>query len=215
MFTGNVWFLIGFIFIGASTLDDAKGEITVSDDLYTIPENCDFNTVRNMNNGSNECSPKLDDEFFSEFTGILINVPKVTVWPKEFSEADYPVGPFGETSGPMRLMVAGIINAPYQFLGLNGDFSDDIVVVAVNQKTAIAYSGKMPRADFLPVPADMLNLPKRPMSDADKEALISDHFNFDLVHDLDIPIADATYHIYATLGEYKSNVVTIKTSVEK
>ena len=38
--------------------------------------------------------------------------------------------------------------------------------------------------------------------------------NADLVNICGVPIANAIYTVYATLGEYKSNVLTIKTVVK-
>jgi len=187
----------------------------MSESLYEIPVNCDFSTITNANNSENDCSPKLTDAFFSAYSGILINAPKEVQWPKGVSFADNPVGPWGETEGPLRLMVAGLIRLPYKIMGLKGSFSDTILVIAVNQATGESYSGRMPQPDFLPEPEFINNLSVRPRSEKDGDVLISDNFNFDLVHDLDIPIVDATYHVYATLGEYKSNTLTIKASVEK
>ncbi len=187
----------------------------MTDELYEIPENCNFDNVNSGSSRENECSPKLKSRFFSKFEGILINAPKQVVWSKTVSFEDYPPGPWGTTEGPLRLMVAGLIRVPYKTLGLNGDTSDDILLVAVNQKTADAYSGRMPQPESLPTPDWVDSLPVRTRSEADKNALITNRFNFDLVYDLGVPIAAATYKVYATLGEFKSEVVTIKTKVEK
>lgn len=183
--------------------------------LYHIPDNCDFMSIVS-NNFENECSPKLVDPFFSSYVGILINGPKEIVWPGDHSLEDYPPNIIGQTKGPLRLMVAGLIQAKYSTLGLRGQFSYHVVVVAVNEKTAETYSGKMPRGDFEPYPnkPDVAGKPKREDLEKYRESLYSSNFNLDLVHDLGLPIADATYKVYATLGEYKSNVLTIKTVVK-
>jgi hypothetical protein len=187
-------------------------ETAMSEQLYTIPENCDFMSVMNGSQ-ENECSPKLLDEFFSPYSGIIINLPKTIVWPKEASLDDYPPGPYGTTDGPLRLMLAGLIRVKYLTLNLKGDTGKEVLVVAVNQKTAKTYSGKMPSPDFLPPPFDAQTTEPE-MTEADRNALLTSHFNLDLVHDLGLPITDATYTVYATLGEYKSNTLTIKTSVK-
>jgi hypothetical protein len=181
--------------------------------LYEIPEDCDFMTVNNDDAGENECTPKLLDPYFSEFSGILINGPKEVVWSGDISPQDFPESPWGGTSGPLRLMIAGLVRLKYSTLGLNGDFSGDVLVVAVDQKTAQTYSGKMPQVDFLPEPEPDVDTGAM-MTEADRNMLITSMFNLDLVHDLDLPIIDATYSVYATLGEYKSNVLTITTKVE-
>ncbi|MES2824574.1 MAG: hypothetical protein V4732_13300 [Pseudomonadota bacterium] len=43
---------------------------------------------------------------------------------------------------------------------------------------------------------------------------VANYFNMDLIENLGVPIADATYAVYATLGDFKSNVLTIKTKVK-
>lgn len=184
------------------------------DKVYEIPENCDFMTVSNDHAGENECTPKLLDPYFSEFSGILINGPKEVVWDREIDPEDFPESPWGGTTGPLRLMIAGLVRLEYSTLGLNGDFSGDVLVVAVDQKTAQTYSGKMPEADFLPEPELDMDEADPKMTEDDRKMLVNSLFNLDLVHDLDLPIADATYSVYATLGQYKSNVLTVTTKVE-
>ncbi len=181
--------------------------------LYTIPSNCDFEKIYNGVADKNECSPKLKNKFSSEFEGILVNGPLNTIWSNNETSDNFPIGPWGETDGPLRLMIAGLVRAPYKTLGLNGDFSDEVLLVAVDINTAKTYTGKMPQAEFLPVPED--DQPQRTRSQAEKDALVTCYFNLDLVADLGLPIADANYHVYATLGEYKSDVLTIKTNVKK
>ena len=92
-----------------------------------------------------------------------------------------------------------------------------MLVVAVNQKTAQSYSGKMPRGDFEPWPKnpkDIPNAPKREDYQEYRESLYNSRFNLDLVHDLGLPIADATYAVYANLGELKSNELVVSTKVK-
>lgn len=186
----------------------------MSDQLYTIPTSCDFSLIIS-DNSENECSPKLKDPFFSPYVGILINGPKKVVWPKNASLSDYPPNLIGQTSGPLRLMIAGLVRAKYSTLGLRGQFSYDVVVTAVNQDTAETYSGKMPRGDFEYFPSDDIppGTPRREDYIEYSESLYSSQFNLDLVHDLGLPFKAATYSVYATLGEYKSNVITINTQL--
>lgn len=184
----------------------------MNENLYDMPGGCDFSKVRSGYIGENECTPKLLDPFFSEFSGILINGPERVVWPKKDSPGDYFPGPFGETDGPFRLMIAGLVRAKYNTQGLNGNFGEEVVVVAVDQSSAEAFSGRMAQPDFIePEPSEFGD------SDFDEEtsnALVSSWFNLDLVHDLNLPISNAVYSIYATFGEYKSNVLTVHTVVE-
>jgi hypothetical protein len=209
-----------FVFFGACIFiiscvpkQTNKEEIKMSTNLYEIPENCNF---ANVHSGSqeNECSPVLKDPFFSGFSGILINGPKEIIWPKNVSLEDHPPGPMGTTDGPLRLMIAGLVRIKFSTLGLKGDAGGEVLLVAVDQKTAKSYSGKMPNGDFEapPFSADPSNEPQ--LTDEEKNALLSSHFNMDLVHDLELPIADATYTIYATLGDYKSNELVVSTKVK-
>lgn len=184
---------------------------SMSENLYNIPTNCDFMSITSGSQ-ENECSPKLSDPFFSDFSGILINGPKQISWPGDLTLEDFPPGPSGTTEGPLRLMVAGLIRIKYDTYGLKGDAGAEVLVVAINQKTAQTYKGKMPKADSEPFFGFMPDEPER--TEDDKNALLSSHFNLDLVHDLEIPLEDATYSVYATLGEYKSNVLTIHTMVK-
>ena len=119
-------------------------------------------------------------------------------------------GPFDETmGGPFKFMVVVLYQLPYNALGLKGDFSHAITVVAVNQQTDKVYNGRKQRTGFKgPQPGDFDQA-------LDKgEIETSSYFDIDLIDDLKLPIAPATYTVYATLGEYKSNVLTIKTMVK-
>ncbi|MCP4486771.1 MAG: hypothetical protein GY820_05545 [Gammaproteobacteria bacterium] len=184
----------------------------MNEKLYKMPENCDFMKISNLEAGENECTPVLLDPMFSEFTGLLINGPKQVVWPADVSVSDYPPGPFGDTHGPLRLMIAGLANVEYSTLGLKGDVSSNVLVVAVNQLTAGSYTGKMPEPEFLPEPAFGIN--EGSIEEPVQEGVAGSWFNLDLVHDLSLPITEASYTVYATLGDYKSNILTIKTVVK-
>lgn len=181
------------------------GGVSMSEQLYTLPQDCDFNA-----GDMRACAPQLLPPYSNPFSGILINAPKIVEWPKNDSPDNYMLDPFGRTMGsPFVLNIAGLYQLPYVTLGLNGDFSYEILVVAVNQKTAKAYEGKMERVGEVAI------LPELPSdSENDKNRISSSHFYLDLINDLNLPIANATYTVYATLGEYKSNVLTIKTIIK-
>jgi len=187
---------------------------SMADKLYQMPENCDFSKVINADTHSNECTPVLDNKFFSKFSGLLINGPKEVVWPKNGDPSDYPAGPWGTTEGPFRLMVAGLVRTEYKTLGLKGEASEEVLLVAVNQQTAESYSGKMPQPDVDTEPDFDMGLEEIPPTDEEQNKLLTSYFNFDLVHDLGLPIKEASYNVYATLGEMKSNSIIINTKVE-
>ncbi len=188
----------------------------MSDELYDIPKDCDFNNVFS-GTSTNECTPKLKSRYSSPFKGILINTPEKIIWPKNVHVSDYPVGPSGVTEGPLRLMLAGLVRLKYNSYNLESSFGEDVLVVAVDNKTGQTYSGKIPQPDMSmepdPVPLDPDD--NIAMSEEDLNALVSSRFNLDLVHDLGIPIAETSYSVYATLGEYKSNELIIETEISK
>jgi hypothetical protein len=109
-------------------------------------------------------------------------------------------------------MIAGLVKLQYSAMGLNGEFGPEVLVIAVNQETAEVYYGKMDRIEYLPVPEEFDS--ELSLTDEDRSAAVSSVFNLDLVYSLNIPIEQATYTVYATLGEYKSNTLTVKTRVE-
>ena len=187
----------------------------MQDHLYELPKNCDFSKTHNASNQEFECSPKLKDKFFSEFHGLLINAPEEVLWPKNHSLSENIVSPSGNTKGSLRFMVTGLARLKYKELGLKGKASYDVVIVAVNQTTAKSYSGRMPRPDYLVIPPPVSNKPEISLTEADQNALLTSHYNFDLIHDIGVPIGEATYTIYATLGELKSNTLTVATRFEK
>ena len=186
-------------------LMQAHGE-NMSQLPYTLPQDCDF-----IRGAARDCAPQLARTDVS-FTGVLINGPKSVIWPKNDSPDNYMKDPFGEMmEGPFGLYIAIRYRFPYHTLGLKGDFENDILIVAVNQATQQVYSGTLHRTGFsTPWPDD----PDPRAVEALKTRLSGGYFKFPMVEDLRLPIATATYTVYATLGEYKSNVLTIKTVVE-
>ena len=211
------WFVSIILLLSSITSCVASEKMSENENekLFELPQNCNFREIGNNDNLSYECSPRLADELFSEFTGLLINGPRVVEWPKNVSLDDYVVDPSGNSNSPLRFMIAGLSSVPDSTLGLDGDVAYEVLVVAVNQNTAETYSGKMMFVGIPgPKPSDIPGV--MPLDDAleQSDTIRQSHFNIDLVQNLEIPITDATYTVYATLGEYKSNVLTIKTTVK-
>lgn len=120
---------------------DAVGD-SMNEKLYELPQKCDFMAVGNNSGLTNDCTPKLTGGLFSTFQGLVINGPSETVWPEDASLEDMEILPNGDAEGPLKLMVAGLLQLPSNYLGLRGDLSDHVLLVAVNQKTGESYSGK-------------------------------------------------------------------------
>ena len=177
------------------------GDKTMSKPLYELPENCDF-----VKDDEMTCAPRLSPEYDDVFRGILINGPKVVAWPKDDSPKSYLKGPFGETiRGPFRLYVVVLFTFPYSMSKI--DFPSEILIVAVNQVTRQVYSGR--RRPLAPTPTA-----EEEETDDLADDAIGGYFKVSLVDDVKIPFTNATYTVYATLGEYKSNVLTIQTVVK-
>ena len=92
-------------------------------------------------------------------------------------------------------MLAGLVRLKYNSYNLESSFGEDVLVVAVDNKTGQTYSGKIPQPDMSmepdPVPLDPDD--NIAMSEEDLNSLVSSRFNLDLVHDLGIPIAETSY----------------------
>lgn len=171
---------------------------------YILPE-CSFAESLDIKMfEDSKCTPQFVDPF-TKFKGIVINGPREVVWPKGTEPQE--ASPFGRTSGLARLMIAARFRLPESTLGYDGWFQNEILFVAVNQTTKETYSGKVPK--FGKRPQRMSN-----RSGNDPNRISGGGVNADLVNIAGVPIAPATYTVYATLGEYKSNVLTIKTMVK-
>jgi hypothetical protein len=190
--------LVAFLLAGCASMSAADNK------FYTLPETCDFAGLEGGDEISNACSPRLIDR---NYRGIVINGPIEIVWPKG-AEPDRNPSPFGTTKGPARLIIAATYKLPEPTLGSNEDFNNEILFVAVNKITESVYSGKIPRFGTTQKPD--LGFP----IDNNPNRYAKGYINPDLVNILSLPITNATYTVYATLGEYKSNVLTIKTIVK-
>lgn len=180
----------------------------MDENLYELPKICDFTKVRNNSTFEYDCSPQLKDKFFSEFRGLLINGPELIVWPENTNLGDMIVTPKGDTQGPLKLMISGLFYVPYDILGSDRDLGYAVLLVAVDQKNSQTYSGKMHRFGFRGPRPPVQKNNDNPKPD------VEGNFNIDLVQNLSLPIANATYTVYATLSKYKSNVLTVQTLVE-
>ncbi|MGQ9424387.1 hypothetical protein ACXYTJ_00385 [Gilvimarinus sp. F26214L] len=193
-------------------------EGVMSGELHSIPKGCDFSAVENNSVNEYPCSPRLHDNYFDPFLGLLINGPEITTWPSDLSPNDLSVGPFGQTVGPFRLMFSGVVKLPYGTMGLNGEFSDQVTIVAVDQNNGQTYTGRIwfpeslqePESDYV----DDLFPDAVENSEDDLKKPVLNYFNIDLVNNLGVPVRDATYTVYATLGDYTSNVLTVETRIE-
>jgi hypothetical protein len=117
---------------------------------------------------------------------------------------------------PLRLNVAGLSNIPDSRLNLHEDVAYEIRIIAVNKMTGQSYSGKMLRmGDPGPEPTGILSgFEQEGIQGNGSDETRTVYFNVDLVSNLNIPLSEAIYTVYATLGEYKSNVLSVKTFIK-
>lgn len=165
---------------------------------WHIDQQCDFERLETGLMNRNACSPVIDD---ATFQGIVIHAPATVLYrpgePVEGSEAFADV------------RVCGTCCVSYSYLGLDGEVTAEILLVAVEAKTQQTWSGKMvPIRNPEPRPG---NLGGEPVET--EGMLIESYFNPNLVETLDLPETPAEYIVYAVLGQYKSNTVRIR--VEK
>jgi hypothetical protein len=84
---------------------------------------------------------------------------------------------------------------------------NEIVVVAVDAERHTPYATNLLQPDFDPVPAPGFD-EQDPGFD---EIVLAGWFNLDLFHWLeDLPRRPARYHVFATVGDIASNVVTVE-----
>ena len=110
-------------------------------------------------------------------------------------------------------MLSGLAHIPDSTLkNKSSEIAYQVVVIAVDQKTAKSYSGKMNQTGEVGEIPDMIpDINNEPAPEITRKH----YFNIDLVENLGVPIADASYTVYATLGEFKSNISTVTTKIKK
>lgn len=113
--------------------------------------------------------------------------------------------------GPFRSCVIVRYVIKYDTMNLDGDFRNSIVIVAVNRETHEVYKGHLKYSGYR---AGSKEGTSKEELDALKNSIVGGAFKVSLIEDLELPIKNAVYSIYATLGEYKSNVLTLTTEVK-
>jgi len=143
-----------------------------------------------------ECSPDIDDP---DFRGILLNAPAVVT---------YIPGKSNPINGAFApVIVCGAFTFDYTTLGLDGDFADSIVIVAVDEKSRDSFRGTMTGIENAePEPEGLYD-----DSNAEdfSDDVIGGYFNPNLAVILGLPEQEADYVVYALLGPFESNRVRI------
>lgn len=164
-----------------------------------MPSDSDFDRVPVNSFSDNLCSPDVTTSF--TFEGIKIAAPQRV--PLEGKPDRF--GSFA------RLIVSGGYRFPANYLGLREKFRPRLVIVAVDQRSHIAYVGGLLGGSMNiepgPSPYDK---PGRVLTDRDfKGRFISEYFNPNLAQLFPLPQVETDYVAYALLGKYVSNTVRI------
>ena len=131
-----------------------------------------------------KCSPDIDEP---DFLGIKINAAKVVT---------FVPGRTNPINGAFaRVIVCGAYSFTYTTLGLNGDFANSIVLMAVDKKSGTEYNGTMPGVENAePEPAN----PDGNQTVEDFAGdIVGGYFNPNLAVVMNLPEKEADYIVYA------------------
>ncbi len=143
------------------------------------------------------CNPELGDGL-----GIAINAPIEVTFSNE--------GTLDRRD--CQFIVCGASRFVYNTLGHGSNFADHISFVAVDQTSQVATSGVMePNVpNSIPPPADM------PKSTTDhSKTTIGEVFRTNLAEIMTLPAVETDCVVYAALGSFRSNTLTVKVRKRK
>ncbi|MEP7125769.1 MAG: hypothetical protein ABJE95_32865 [Byssovorax sp.] len=133
----------------------------------------------------NECSPPLPPAF----RGILLAAPARVI-----------------AEGRAVLPVAGAYQVSGRFLNRFTSMVNEITLVAVDAATHVPRSANLLRPDQKATPTGF-----RPSNPRLDQIVVGGWFNLDLYCWIkDLPRDPARYHVFATVGDVVSNVVTVE-----
>ena len=134
--------------------------------------------------------------------GIAINAPR---------EVQFSEGP-RLLPQDAQFIVCVATRFVYDMLGHGSDFMDHLTLVAVDARTHQSYEASALLADnsnirdnLVPPPSDML----QPETDH-TNTTIGEFLRANLAKMIDLPAVETEYIIYASLGPYRSNTLTVK-----
>ncbi|MBI3560409.1 MAG: hypothetical protein HY080_01640 [Gammaproteobacteria bacterium] len=178
---------------------------------YSIPENCDFNQIikRGFGRdgrglpGENPCSPDIHD---LKFVGIVINAPKEIRFSSTETEDDLNAIP-----------VCGVQSHDAgTYIDRNGSLNQSLIFVVTDIKANATWSGRIPGPqNLVPQPKPLHGEEKIFTREEMKGRIIRQRFNPNLFNITSMVLRETEYIVYATVGPYKSNVVTIKAIKER
>jgi hypothetical protein len=152
-----------------------------------------FANVEPDNDNENGCTPRIGGDFI----GIRINAPEVIDYTQ--GERDPITGAFG------RAILCGIYRFESALLLQTEGFKKTATLVAVDTKTHQPYTAKMVH-DHLEIPNPD---PPRFSPEVLEGVYETGYFNINMLDFLGLPEQPATYDIFVTLQQHKSNVATV------
>lgn len=179
---------------------------------YALPENCDFEKIIQGDFGqkgkigrggfdldgwgkhiSSSCTPRITG------VGLVINAPRELVYPNNNANSKGNVLP---VTGRIKHEISHRMDV--------GDISESVVFVMIDSKTLDIGFGRIPPVQN----AIPYNLPKR-KEPPKKGVIIGFAFTVNLLRICDMPLYETEYIVYAMVGPYKSNVMTINVTERK
>lgn len=150
----------------------------------------DFDSVIPGSREASPCSPSIEDDL--GFRGLLLTGP---------SRASLSRNPHPITRHP-RVVVCGAYHLQGSYLDMDGRFLDRILLV----------TARIDRHGVWSAFANNSNEPDLPPTFTSSLAHRSfiGYFNIDLIEQLDVPARPGHYVVYAVLGQYVSNVVSLE-----
>jgi hypothetical protein len=143
------------------------------------------------------CSPEIE-----EGLGIAINAPIEVTFSTE-GKLD---------PKDCRFFICGASQFVYNTLGYGANFADQVTFVAVDQTDQVARTGVMEPNVPNPIsPPD--DLPKSTTDHS--KTTIGEVFRANLADIMTLPAVETDYVVYAALGPYRSNTLTVKVRKRK
>lgn len=152
-----------------------------------------FENIEPDNHNENECTPRIEEDFI----GIRIVAQEVINYMP--GQRNRITGAFG------RAILCGIYRLDSVFLAQTNGFRKTATLIAVDTKTHVPYSVNMVH--------DHPEIPNPNPSQIPLEkfrSVVTGYFNINMLDFLRLPEQPATYNVFVTFGQFKSNVVTVR-----
>jgi len=150
-------------------------------------------------------NPRLDTRGTPEIisgVGIAINA---------FREVQFSEGP-RLSPKDAQFIVCVATRFVYDMLGYGSRFMDHLTLVAVDARTHQEYAASALRADNSNIRDNLEPFP-RDMAEPETDhtnTTIGEFLRTNLAKMIDLPAVETEYNIYASLGSYRSNTLTVK-----